>query len=293
MKLFLPCAFVGQASCIIFSTHDQPWSLPRMMLVLVAALMAVVRKQRTFVIPVLHKAALAMTAVTVMSEVPVLPISFGDAAKELSTESYPFLKEIDWTSSKAFGMGASMDPELLIAEVEAHSETIGSGCMVAPVPEGKTMDVYESLFNLVNTDIPNDLMSTVDEADVKQAYEAFLITDAAKANSIIPAADMSSVLGGKIDEAAARLTADVYPFMKNIDWTSKLYLKETGAATAKNALAAVNKALVMCDEMDSRALQDTSRPWKALHQCSPSRPTMSATPLPRSLLEACSTSSTL
>merc|ERR1719237_1267471 len=115
-----------------------------MMLVAGGALMAVVLKQRTFVPPV-QKAAPAVAAATMMGGAPVFADAIGDAAKELSKDSYPFLKEIDWASglsltnpgsasptdwAKAIGtaidMGAAMDPKLLKAGVEAHHKAIGS-----------------------------------------------------------------------------------------------------------------------------------------------------------------------
>merc|ERR1739848_780022 len=183
----------------------------KMMLVAGGALMAVVLKQRTFVPPV-QKAAPAVAAATMMGGVPVFADAIGDATKELSKDAYPFLKEIDWTSglsltnpgsgsptdwAKAVGtaidMGAAMDPKLLKAGVEAHHKAIGSagsglvtssadfeavnaavGRMVASVPESKTMDVYNAFSNLVSPDVPTYLMSTVKEADAKEAYEAFL-----------------------------------------------------------------------------------------------------------------------
>merc|ERR1712083_592638 len=74
--------------------------------------------------------------------------------------------------------------------------------------------------------------------------------DVVKANPITPAAATSSVSGGSIDAAAAKLSADAYPFMKGVDWTSNLYLKKPGLPAAKEVLAAVDKALVMGAAMD-------------------------------------------
>merc|ERR1739848_696625 len=169
------------------------------------ALMAVVLKQRTFVPPV-QKAAPAVAAATMMGGSPVFADAIGDAAKELSKDAYPFLKEIDWTSglsltnpgsgsptdwAKAVGtaidMGAAMDPKLLKAGVEAHHKAIGSagngvtsqadfeainaalGRMIASVPESKVMAVYNAFGNLVSPDVAPYLMSTVKEADTKAA----------------------------------------------------------------------------------------------------------------------------
>jgi len=192
---------------------------------------------------------------------------------------------IEWAKAigKAIDMGAAMDPKLLKAGVEAHHKAIGSaagnadlltsqpdylainaaiGRMVASVPESKTMDVYNSFSKLVNPNVPKYLMSTVREADAKLAYEAFLkFKDVVKSNPITPAAatGMSSVTGRQIDEAATRLSADSYAFMKEVDWTSNLFLKKPGSVTAKDALNAVDKALVMGAGMDSKALQEAAQ----------------------------------
>jgi len=271
----------------------------KMILVAGGAIMAVVLKQRTFVPPALRKAAPAVIpAATMMGGAPVFADTIGDAAKQLAKDSYPFLKEIDWTSGlsltnpgsesptdwakaigKAIDMGAAMDPKLLKAGVEAHHKAIGSsdaflvtsqkdyeavtaaiGRMVASVPESKTMDVYNSFSNLVSGDVPPYLMSTVKEADAKKAYEAFLkFKDVVKANPINPAAATSGVIGSRIDEAAAKLSAESYAFMKDVDWTSNLFLKKPGSVTAKAAVTAVDKALVMGAGMDSKALQEAAQ----------------------------------
>jgi len=225
--------------------------------------------------------------------------AIGDAAKQLSSASYPFLKEIDWTSGlsltnpgsgsatdwakavgKAIDMGAAMDPKLLKAGVEAHHKAIASasgagmvtsqadfeavnaaiGRMVASVPESKVMDVYNSFSGLVSDDVPKYLMSTVKSADAEKAYDAFLkFKDVVNANPITPVAATSTVAGGKINEAAGKLSTDAYEFMKSVDWTSDIFLKKPGSVNPKAALAAVDKALVMGAAMDSKALQEAAQ----------------------------------
>ena len=135
-----------------------------------------------------------------------------DAAAKLSEASYPFLKEIDWTSDvfakvltqnpaavmkaidKMIVMGSAMDGAALKAGGEAHHKAIGSmdgslvtsladytainaaiGHMVASAGQAKTMDVYNSIagFNL-GKDIGPYMMSKVNAADAKAAYVAFL-----------------------------------------------------------------------------------------------------------------------
>jgi hypothetical protein len=135
-----------------------------------------------------------------------------DAAKKLSEASYPFLKEIDWTSDvyaklptagwnpvlkavdKMIVMGAAMDGAALKAGADAHHKAIGSidakgvtsladytavnaaiGHMVASAGQAKTMDVYNAFagFNL-GKDVGPYMMSKVNAGDASAAYSAFL-----------------------------------------------------------------------------------------------------------------------
>merc|ERR1712083_453982 len=204
------------------------------------ALMAVVLKQRTFVPPV-QKAAPAVAAATMMGGAPVFADAIGDAAKALSADAYPLLKEVDWSSGLALtnpGSGSATDWAKAIAKA---------------IDMGAAMDP-----KLVAPEVPNYLMASVKEADAKKAYEALMkFKDVVKANPIPPAA-ASAPSGGKIDEAAAALTKAAYPLMKEVDWTSNLYLKKPGSVAAKDALAAVDKALVMGAAMDSGALKEAA-----------------------------------
>merc|ERR1711972_82766 len=94
---------------------------------------------------------------------------------------------------KMIDMGAAMDTKLLKAGADAHHAAIGGlpasgvcsesqltaitaaiGRMIASVPESKTMDVYNSVGALVDSKVPEYLMSTVNEADAKAAYAALV-----------------------------------------------------------------------------------------------------------------------
>merc|ERR1711879_540880 len=135
----------------------------------------------------------------------------GEAAKKLSDASYPFLKEVDWTSDlftkplpgasasqalkavdKAIVMGSAMDGNLLKAAAEAHHKAIGSidakgvtsaadyeavnaalGRVVASVPTSKVMDVYNAFAGLVNPAVPNTLFASVSPLDAQAAAKAF------------------------------------------------------------------------------------------------------------------------
>merc|ERR1711972_333344 len=195
---------------------------------------------------------------------PAFADEIGDAAAKLSKAAYPFMKEVPWNSNlynlnpgstdavswaKAIGkmidMGAAMDTKLLKAGADAHHAAIGGlpasgvcsesqltaitaaiGHMIASVPESKTMDVYNSVGALVDPKVPEYLMSTVKEADAKAAYAALVdFAGVVKANPITPSTPASAVSGGSIGPAASKLAAAAYPFIKDVDWTSDLFLK--------------------------------------------------------------------
>merc|ERR1712176_357297 len=223
--------------------------------------------------------------------------AIGDAAKTLSDKAYPFMKEVNWNSyaylvkpgsapasdwvnavDKAIVMGASMDSELLKKGVMAHHKAIGAvsesnpvlskadfeainaaiGRMIASVPESQTMDVYNSFSGLVSGDVPNFLMSTVNEADAKKAYAALMeFKDVVKANPITPSAAVP-VSSPAIDAAAGKLASAAYPFLKEVDWTSDLSLKPLPGASPKDVLKAIDKALVMGAAMDGAALKEAA-----------------------------------
>jgi hypothetical protein len=162
--------------------------------------------------PAGRSAPMAAGAVAMLGAAPAFADKIDDAAKKLSEASYPFLKEIDWTSDvyaklptqgpletlkaidKMLVMGAAMDPAALKAGVLAHSKGIGSidakgvttladytamnaalGHMVASAGTQKTMDVYNAIakFNLGN-DVGPYMMSKVTQGDAEAAYKAFL-----------------------------------------------------------------------------------------------------------------------
>merc|ERR1739848_628705 len=230
---------------------------------------------------------------------PAFADEIGDAAAKLSKAAYPFMKEVDWNSilyaikpgsadavswAKAIGkmidMGAAMDTKLLKAGADAHHAAIGGlpasgvcseaqltainaaiGRMIASVPESKTMDVYNSVSALVDSRVPAYLMSTVKEADAKAAYAALVdFASVVKANPITPSTPASSVSGGSIGAAAGKLSAAAYPFIKDVDWTSDLFLKPIPGADPQKVMKAVDKMIVMGSAMDGAALKGLPRP---------------------------------
>jgi len=222
----------------------------------------------------------------------------GIAARELSKASYPFLKEVDWDTftymvkpgkgsavdwlkaiDKLIVMGTAMDSELLKKAVIAHSKAIKSidkdfvtnlddytevnaaiGRIVASVPEAKVMDVYNTFDKLVPKDVAKYQMSTVNEADAKKAYEAFIkFKDVVKQNPIQPqdtTAKLSAESMRAIDDAAAKLGEASYAFAKEVDWTSDIYLKPLPGAEPLKIMNAIDRALIMGAKMDGKLLKE-------------------------------------
>merc|ERR1712086_731862 len=136
--------------------------------------------------------------------IPAAKLSAIDAAASaLSTASYPFMKEVDWTSDiftkplpstsakdvmkavdKAISMGAVMDPKLLKDAAEAHHKAIGSidakgvtsaadyeavnaalGKLIASVPQSKVIEVFNAFKTLAGPVIPNFQFNSVNAGD--------------------------------------------------------------------------------------------------------------------------------
>merc|ERR1711985_187179 len=137
------------------------------------------------------------------------------------------------------------------------------GRMIASAPESQVMDVYNAFSTLTSPDVPAFLMSTVNEADAKAAYAAFLkFKDVVKANPITPSTPSTpAALSGKlgaIDAAAGKLSTAAYPLIKDVDWTSDLSLMPLPGVSPNQALKAIDKALVMGASMDGALLKDAA-----------------------------------
>merc|ERR1712172_271769 len=183
------------------------------------------------------------------------------------------LKAID----KMIVMGAQADPKLLKAAADAHHKAIGSisgpngvtskadwegvnaalGRVIASVPESTVMDVYNSVSSITDSGVPAYLKSLVNGADADAAYSAFLtFKDVVKKNQVAPAGASATVPSGdKIGEAAKKLSDASYPFLKEVDWTSDLFMKPLPGASASQALKAVDKSIVMGSAMDGNLLK--------------------------------------
>jgi len=272
----------------------------RMVAAAVAA-MYCLRKSISFVPPLArHTAAKVVPVMAAGAATPAFADAIGDAAQKLSADAYPFMKEVNWNSytfltkpgsapaadwakavDKMIVMGAKMDPELLKKGAMAHHKAIGAvseanpvlsqadfavinaaiGRMIASVPESQTMDVYNTIASLVPAEVPKYLMSTVNEADAKKAYEAFLtFKDVVKANPITPQFKDTPFASkyAAIDTAAAKLSAASYPFIKSAPWNSDIYLKPLPGVSPYAAMKAIDKAIVMGASVDGKLLSEAA-----------------------------------
>merc|ERR1712203_344033 len=180
---------------------------------------------------------------------------------------------------KMIVMGSQADPKLLKAAADAHHKAIGSvsgangmtskadweavnaalGRVFASVPESMVMDVYNSVSAITDPGAPAYLKSLVNGADAERAYAAFLeFKDVVKKNQVSapgPVATAAPAKYASIDAAAKSLSDASYPFLQGVDWTSSLYLKPLPGATAKDALKAIDKAIVMGSAIDGNLLK--------------------------------------
>jgi len=176
-------------------------------------------------------------------------------------------------------MGAQADPKLLAAAAEAHHKAIGSisgsngvtsqgdwdavnaalGRVIASVPESTVMDVYNKVSAITDPGVPAYLKSLVNGADAERAYEGFLkFKDVVKKNQVSSPGPAATAAEGKyaaIDAAAAKLSDASYPFLKEVDWLSDIYMKPYPGANIKDVLKAVDKSIVMGSSMDGNLLK--------------------------------------
>jgi len=178
---------------------------------------------------------------------------------------------------KMIVMGAQADPALLKAANNAHLEAIASvsgpngaaskaawnkvnaaiGRVVASVPESTVMDVYNSVADITDKKVPKYLMSLVEKAEAEKAYAGFLeFKDVVKSKQVIGASSAAIVPSGdKIGEAAKKLSDASYPFLKEVDWLSDIYIKPLPGVKAQQALKAVEKTIAMGSAMDGNLLK--------------------------------------
>merc|ERR1712084_124052 len=141
------------------------------------------------------------------------------------------------------------------ADWEAVNAALGR--VIASVPESTVMDVYNSVSSITDSGVPAYLKSLVNGADAEKAYAGFLeFKDVVKKNQVTSAGPTASVPSGdKIGEAAKKLSDASYPFLKEVDWTSDIFIKPLPGASASQALKAVDKAIVMGSAMDGKLLK--------------------------------------
>jgi len=183
------------------------------------------------------------------------------------------LKAID----KMIEMGAAADPALLKKAAEAHHKAIGSisgpngvtsradwdavnaalGRVIASVPKAKVMAVYDSVKAITDPGVPAYMKSLVNGPDAEKAYEGFLkFKDVVEKNQVTTVSAPAVVPSGdNIGVAAKALSEASYPFLKDIDWLSDIYLKPLPGQTAPATMKAIDKMIVMGSKMDGNLLK--------------------------------------
>merc|ERR1712137_1098499 len=132
------------------------------------------------------------------------------------------------------------------------------GRVVASVPESTVMDVYNSVASITDPGVLAYLKSLVVGADAEKAYSAFLdFKDVVKKNQVSSPGPSATVASDdKIGAAAKKLSEASYPFLKEIDWNSDLYIKPLPGVTAQKALKAVDKTIGSIDAKGVTSLAD-------------------------------------
>merc|ERR1712129_521462 len=156
---------------------------------------------------------------------------------------------------KAIGSISGANGVTSKADWEAVNAALGR--VIASVPESTVMDVYDSVSSVTDPGVPAYMKSLVNGADADAAYSAFLtFKDVVKKNQVAsPGASATVPSGDKIGEAAKKLSDAAYPFLKEVDFTSDLFMKPLPGASASRALKAVDKAIVMGSAMDGNLLK--------------------------------------
>jgi len=178
---------------------------------------------------------------------------------------------------KMIVMGAKADAVLLKKAAEAHHKAILSigaskngvasreawdevnaalGRVIASVPEEDVMAVYNAVADITDPAVPAYLKGLADGPKADAAYSGLLaFANTVKAQNTGYASFISTPKGDAIDVAAKELSEAAYPFLKEIDWKSDLYFQPLPGITAKQALKAVDKAIVMGSKMGPRELK--------------------------------------
>jgi len=178
---------------------------------------------------------------------------------------------------KMIVFGAKADTVLLKKAAEAHHKAILSigaskngvasretwdevnaalGRVFASVPEEDVMAVYNAVSDITDGGVPAYLKSQANGAAADQAYAGLLdFASVVKASQSGQQSGTIKFKSSGIDAAAKELSEASYPFLKSIDWTSDLYFQPLPGVTTKQALKAVDRAIVMGSKMGTKELK--------------------------------------
>eukprot|EP00438_Fugacium_kawagutii_P011202 Skav235782 [mRNA] locus=scaffold3426:44131:45117:- [translate_table: standard] len=206
-----------------------------------------------------HAAPVAAAAASMMMAPAAFADEIGDAAKKLGDASYSFAKEVDWNNGIFLQAPGKFQPLKALKAIDKMIEmgAAALGRVVASVPKAKVMAVYDSVKDITDPKVPAYMKSLVNGPDAEKAYQAFLEFKDVVAKNQVTTASAPAVVpsGDKIGVAAKALSDASYPFIKDIDWLSDIYLKPLPGKTAPETLKAIDKMIVMGAKMDGNLLK--------------------------------------
>jgi len=124
------------------------------------------------------------------------------------------------------------------------------------VPEEDVMAVYNAVADITDPAVPAYLKGLANGAAADNAYAGLLeFAQTVKAQNSGYASFMPVTKGDAVGVAAKELSEAAYPFLKEIDWKSDLYFQPLPGITTKQALKAVDRAIVMGSKIGPRELK--------------------------------------
>jgi len=130
------------------------------------------------------------------------------------------------------------------------------GRVFASVPESTVMKVYNSVADITDPKVPAYLKSLAD-GSADEAYRGLLDFARVVKSQQVANQGPSAVVpqGDQIGVAAEKLSEAAYPFLKQIDWKSNLYITPLPGVSAKQALKAVDKTIDMGSKIGANELK--------------------------------------
>ena len=122
-------------------------------------------------------------------------------------------------------------PQGVTSRADWDSVIAALGRVVASVPKEKVMAVYDSVKDIADPKVPAYMKSLVKAEDAEKAYKGFLEFKDVVAKNQVAKAGLEA-----IGTAAKALSDSSYPFLREVDCLSDIYLKPLPGKTAPQTL---------------------------------------------------------